>query len=248
MGLVFVAGSVCAQNLLEINPLATNQLRKAKGGLSLPTGPADSPAPPVHILPDDSSSPEPNEAQETTNTVRGSKAGFLLSTGVEYADEGEFKEAERAYLRSLKMEPDNQQTLMRLGSLYVEMEQFEEAVDMFSRLLEGSPENPLAHNNLAWCYAVGPEVRNVSLSLRHSREALLFAPTLPSVWNTLAEAYYISGQYDKALRSAGEALRLLQLSGAGDEEMLRSFHAQVVKIRQAGEAAEVLMDLSGDNG
>lgn len=243
------SGVVFAQSPLEIDPLSTNQLRRSEGGLSLPTGPSDSSVQPVHILPDNSRDPEPEESQETAGAVQKTKAGFLLSTGIEYADEGEFEEAERAYLRSLNMDPDNEQTLMRLGSLYVQMKKFNDAVEMFSRLLEVNPENPLAHNNLAWCYAIGPEVRNVPLALRHSREALLFAPAFPSVWNTLAEAYYVSGQYDKALRSAEEALRLLQRSEAADEQTLRSFQAQLSKIRQAKDAAEMLMGgPGGDNG
>jgi Flp pilus assembly protein TadD len=226
---------------LQMDPVITNHaVANPGGGLMLPTGPQDSAAQPVHILPDDSRSPEDDAEAGTTNDVRMTKATFLMSTGVEYADEGEFEEAERAYLRALTLDPDNEQTLMRLGSLYVKMEKFKEAVDAFGKLLEINPEDPLAHNNLAWCYAIGPEVRNVSLALRHSRDALLFAPNMPSVWNTLAESYYVSGNYDKALRSAEQALALLQRVQGVDEESIRSFEEQISKIKRAEEASELL--------
>lgn len=224
---------------LQMNPIATNAVPSSQGGLSLPTGLQNTGVQPVHILRDDSRS-SGNEEDIDTNVVKQTKAAFLLSTGIEYADEGEFEEAVRAYQRALEVDPDDEQTLMRLGSVYVQMKKFKEAVDAFQKLLDLNPENPLAHNNLAWCYAIGPEVRNVPLSLRHSRDALLFAPNMPSAWNTLAEAYYVSGDYDKALRSAEQAIFLLQFMKEEHEETLRSFEAQASKIKRAKEATEML--------
>lgn len=238
LGLVVALPAVAQKSSdpLQMNPISTNATPGLSDGIVLPTGPQDSHAQPVHILKDDSR----EEEAEDTNSVQKTKASFLLSTGIEYADEGEFEEAVRAYLRALEVNPDDEQTLMRLGSVYVQMKKFREAVDAFEKLLDLNPENPLAHNNLAWCYAIGPEVRNVPLSLRHSREALLFAPNMPSVWNTLAEAYYVSGDYDKALRSAEQALFLLQFIPGDNEESKRSFQAQMFKIKRAKEASELL--------
>ncbi|QHI68628.1 tetratricopeptide repeat protein [Tichowtungia aerotolerans] len=235
--------AVSAQGL-PIEPVVTNKL--PEGSITLPTGPQSSSAQPVHILTDDSRRSETEEKAESINAGRNTKASFLLSTGIEYADEGEFEEAERAYLRALEVHPDDEQTLMRLGSLYVQMDRFKDAVAMFQKQLELEPENPLAHNNLAWCYAIGPEVRSVSLALRHSREALLFAPTMPSVWNTLAEAYYVSGDYDKALRSAEQALLLLERIEGDHEESLRSFQEQLSKIKLAKEASDMLKGFKRD--
>jgi tetratricopeptide (TPR) repeat protein len=189
---------------------------------------------------------EPLPAADT-NQVKTEKAGFFLSTGLEYADEGEYEEAERAYQRALEAEPDREDILFRLGTLYVSMERYADAVDIFSRLVEKNPENPLSHNNLAWCYATGAGVRNVTLALRHSREALLFAPLEPSMWNTLAEAYYLAGDYSKALRSSDRALELLQALKTPPEETLRSFQLQHSKILRARQASEMLEGLdSGD--
>lgn len=172
--------------------------------------------------------------------LQRSQTDFLTSTGSEYADEGDFEAAEKAYQRALKMEPDNEEILMRLGSLYVKMKRFEDATASFKKLIDLNEENALAHNNLAWCYAVGPEIRSVPLALRHSREALLFAPRMPSVWNTLAEAYYVAGDYKKALRSADQALELLQSMGNPPEGSRESFEAQRAKILRAEQALKML--------
>ncbi len=182
-----------------------------------------------------------------TNQVAAEKAGFLLSTGLEYADEGEYEDAEKAYLRALAVDPDSEDIQFRLGTLYVSMKRYKDAVRIFERLVVQHPENPLTHNNLAWCYATGPGVRNVTLALRHAREALLYAPNAPSMWNTLAEAYYLSGDYQKALRSSDQALDLLQSSEAPAKESLESFQLQRSKIMRAEQAFKVLEGLDEED-
>lgn len=184
-------------------------------------------------------------AAASTNEVKKSRVGFLMSTGVEYLDEGEYEQAENAYLRALEIDTQNPEILFRLAALYVNMERFKEAAQIFGKLTERFPENPMTHNNLAWCYATGAEIRNTKLALRHAREALLYAPTNPSIWNTLAEAYYVAGQYDEALRSAEYALELLQVTNPS-KETIESFLAQREKIILARNAWRMLEGLDGD--
>lgn len=185
-------------------------------------------------------SAEPSGRTSTANLTSREKASFFMTTGLEYADEGEFEEAEQTYLRALEVDPDNEEVMFRLGILYVQMERFGDAIGIFEKLIVSDPENPLSHNNIAWCYATGPKVRNVDLALRHSREALLYAPRIPSMWNTLAEAYYIAGEYGKARRSSEQALDLLVSSGQSSEESVRSFQAQLSKIIRAEQAFKML--------
>ncbi len=59
------------------------------------------------------------------------------------------------------------------------------------------------------------------------------------MWSTLAESYYVLGQYEKALRSAEQALRLSEMEGvseAGREE----YRIQMDKCRRALDAMSVL--------
>lgn len=179
-----------------------------------------------------------------TNTAQSSKLSFLMSAGVEYADEGEYEDAERAYLRALEVDPDNEDIQFRMGTLYVTMERFPDAVRIFEKLASQFPENPLPHNNLAWCYATGQEVRNTTKALRHGREALLYAPYSASAWNTLAEAYYVAGNYKKALRSSEHAIDLLQ-KNESEGGSLELFMGQRTKILRAEEAMK-LFDVGGE--
>lgn len=245
---------VVAQNIFTEPPRVepetqgnqTNQLFDLDVNVGSAKVKTDSSTPDVMILPDgfsDGMIGVEREEDVATNKVMSSKLSFLMSTGVEYADEGEYEAAERAYLRALEEAPDSEDILFRLGTLYVTMERFPDAIRIFKQLAARFPENPLTHNNLAWCYATGPGVINTSKALRHSREALLFAPYSSSAWNTLAEAYYVSGDYKKALRSSEHAIDLLQRSES-PEGSLESFMAQRAKILRAQEAMKLLDGMS----
>lgn len=196
-------------------------------------------APPVNIMTNRFEELVLDEEVADTNEAKNFSTDFLMSIGVEYADEGEYEEAEKAYLRALEVDAENENFLFRLGTLYVRMNQHEDAVDVFLRLAERFPKSPKVHNNLAWCYATGSGVKNMTLALRHAREAILSDATIPEVWNTLAEAYYLAGDYEKALRSATYALELVRLINP-DEQNEKLFEVQISKIQRAQEALNIL--------
>lgn len=174
-----------------------------------------------------------------------SRVNFLVDAGLQYTDEGEYKSAEQAYLRALEAAPGDPGVRFRLGTLYIQMKRYKEAADVLSSLAADFPGNPMVHNNLAWIYSTGEEVKSGKLALRHAREALLAAPTQASMWNTLAEAYYVSGQYDKALRSSEYAADLLRMQN-GAEADVAAFEAQRAKIRRAEEAGRKLPKTGGE--
>jgi tetratricopeptide (TPR) repeat protein len=236
--LTFFSGLVlsvplAAQTLLPSEE--TNEVSDVEFELTAPSDRESSSAQPVFILRDDS-----REEEEAKST-------FLISTAVEYADEGEYEDAERAYLKALEADPDSDEALVRLAALYVDMERFKDAARLYRSQLEKNPENPLANNNLAWCYTVGPDVRNIPLALRHVRESLLSTPLSPSAWNTLAETYYVAGEYDKALRASENALQLLGRGQKPAEDVVKKFAAQIEKIKRAQKAADLFTTLDGSN-
>lgn len=164
---------------------------------------------------------------------------FLLDAGLQYAEEGEHEEAERAYLRALEEDPDNPDIRMRLSTLYILMERYSDALDLLKKLEKEFPDNPMVQNNMAWIYSTGGKMRNGKLALRHARNAILIYPLAASMWNTLAEAYYVIGDYEKALRSADHALDLLQQQN-GSEEQIEQFLFQRNKIQRAKSAFDRL--------
>ena len=175
----------------------------------------------------------------STNSAMHATLSFLMNTGIQYAEEGEYKEAERAYLRALETNPKGSGIRFRLSTLYIMMDRYVEAVPILEALVAEVPDNSQVRNNLAWCYATGEGVRNKTLALRHARESLLSAPISPSVWNTLAEAYYMGGEYDRALRASEHAIDLL-IQTDRNQTGRESFEAQRMKIQRAAKALRML--------
>ncbi len=189
---------------------------------------------------------EPIEATTAaTNYVPNPKAAFLLDTGIQYSEEGEYEDAERAYLRALKADPENESILFRLSTLYLLMNRAPEAVSILEALTEVSPENARVHNNLAWAYATGDGVRNKKKALLHARESILSAPNEPNMWNTLAEAYFLAGDYERAERIAKHAIELMgqtNLEKANSE----GFQKQLHKIQRAAKALKMFQGLDDE--
>ena len=125
------------------------------------------------------------------------------------------------------------------------MGRYKEAAGLLDALVAEFPDNPMLRNNLVWVYATGGEMKNGKLALRHAREALLTSPYAPALWNTLAEAYYMSGQYDKALQASDQALDLLMLQNFPEKEQI-SFREQNAKIKRAAESYKMLLKLDAD--
>lgn len=180
------------------------------------------------------------DTSSATNTEKSGRSSFLMDAGVQYADEGEYEEAERAYLRALANDPGDPDIRFRLSTLYIMMKRYKEAADILNGLTLEFPGNPMTHNNLAWIYATGGEMKNGALALRHAREALLSGPTQPALWNTLAEAYYVLGLYDEALRASECAFDLLKIQNAS-EKQIAEFGEQRTKILRAGQAHKRLL-------
>jgi len=202
------------------------------------------PLAPVNVSTNRFVAPTQDEKAAATNEVINPRLVFLMSTGEKYASEGEYEEAENAYLRALEMDMRTEIVLFQLGTLYIRMERFADAVTTFKGIIERHPENALAHNNLAWCYATVPGIQNKTLALRHAREAILSAPREPAMWNTLAEAYYMAGNYENALRSSEYALELLAVTKP-TEKTKKSFLMQRTKILLSQEALNLMEGSEG---
>ncbi len=187
-----------------------------------------------------SNTPARVETSDSTNVVKSGRTAFLMDAGVQYIDEGEYAEAERAYLRALVNDPGNPDIRFRLSTLYIMMKRYKEAADILNALTVEFPGTSMIHNNLAWIYATGDEMKNGKLALRHAREAILSGPTQPPLWNTLAEAYYVFGLYDEALRASECALDLLKTQNA-PEKKIAEFEEQRTKILRAQQAYKRLL-------
>ena len=133
--------------------------------------------------------------------------------------EEKWSEAAALYEKILQKDPGSQEATFGLGTAYGQLERYSEALGLLEGLLKQTQDSPALKNNIAWIYvkAKDPAVRDPQKALKLARDAVLVTPADYNIWNTLAEAYYGLKTYDKALRSARQALRLSQLAGVPDD-------------------------------
>jgi Zn-dependent protease with chaperone function len=130
--------------------------------------------------------------------------------------------------KKLEAHPKDPGLLLALGVLALEREDEREAFNYLSKALQNDPRNPEALNSMAWLFATAKEK-----DLRKPREALVLAQMairrsqLPHIWDTLAEAYYVNGQYQNAVAASRSALQ------AGPVQRLDYFQKQLMRFEKA---------------
>jgi len=164
----------------------------------------------------------------------------LLTSGRQSLQNEKWVEAAALFEKAFKLDPASQEAMFGLAAADIQLEKYADALPLLEALHQQRPDNAMVKNNLAWIYAKSkdPAIRNPALAIKLARDAVLDAPADNSVWNTLAEAYYANGQFDRALRSAQSALRLSQLAGVTNAAASREL---VARCRKAAGASE------GDN-
>lgn len=134
---------------------------------------------------------------------------------------------EKIILREIEKHPQNPNLFKVLGDLYFETGNFKGVQQAYETALKLKPDSPQVLNNLAWLYATAtdPQLRNPvrALELAQAAASLL---TEPHILDTLAESYFVNGQYANALAAAQQALRL-----ARDNSTY--YRRQVEKFRKA---------------
>lgn len=169
----------------------------AWGGLAA----AEEPAAPVR------SGPAAVEASE--------EVGALLAGGRNCLQEGRWMEAVALFEKARVLKPGSQEAEFGLSAALMELKRYNEALPMLEQLAKSVPESPMVKNNLAWVliHVKGDTAGNAARAVRLARSALLDVPSDINVWNTLGEAYYAAGQYDKALKAGQSGLQLSLLAG-----------------------------------
>lgn len=131
-----------------------------------------------------------NEEARDAIEEHATKSGefeWLLAGGRACFEANHVEEAQALARRLLELKPENTQarllgadTLARLGERTRDLKRFEEAAELYRKVLEKEPNHPVAANNLAW--TIGVRLGEP----RRALEELWFAvPTAKSARNTL---------------------------------------------------------------
>ena len=130
--------------------------------------------------------------------------------------------------KRLQKEPKKAELHVFLGDLYFSEENYRKAADAYEQALQIEPENTRALNNLAWLYATAekePFYRPERALALAKRAAGLEKE--PHILDTLAESYFINGQYQKAIEVEKQAMKMAKDDISHYREQLKRFRRAV---------------------
>ncbi len=171
------------------------------------------------------------------------RIAFLLEVAQVYFNEKDYSSAIGAYERILEIDPGHEEARYVVAHVYINAKQYPKAETALKSLIEDAPDDFKLKNNLAWLYATAddPAFRNGRKAIELAQEAMVLAPNDHHVWSTLAEAYYVSGEYEKASRAVLQMAALAARYGTDiTEESVGEYNEQIRKCQRALEADKAL--------
>lgn len=119
----------------------------------------------------------------------------LIGLGEVHLASGNLPEAETAYRKAVRVDPNSPRALEGLGTVLVSRSAFEDAIDHFNRSLAQAPSATL-HNKLGVAHDLKGDGSGAQ---RHYRAALTLDPNIVSARNNLALSLVVSQSYDEAV-------------------------------------------------
>ena len=193
-----------------------------------------------------SAAPKPtrSSANQTAAAAASNLAAHVeleLDMAFKALEQGKPVIAEGLFAKALAQAPGNRRGRFGLSTALIQSDKYKEALEILEKLLKETPKDYVLMNNIAWVYATARDIktRNGARAVALAQDALLINPIDCHVWSTLAEAYFISGRYDKALRNAEQALRLSRETNM-DAKLIEQYQLQVERSRRAAESSHIL--------
>jgi tetratricopeptide (TPR) repeat protein len=136
--------------------------------------------------------------------------------------------------RSVEKAPPNADILLKRASLRSALQLDQLALADLSRAVQLAPANGQAKNNLAWFLVTSPDpaLHDSTLAVQLAKEAIALASpqrpaALGNAWNTLAVAYYRSGDWKSALQAIQKSVELRNSGDSFDWFFLAMIHWQL---------------------
>ncbi len=107
--------------------------------------------------------------------------------------------------------PETAEAHQSLADLLLEQKLYPEAIRHYQEAVRLKPDLAGAHNNLAWLLATSEDsrFRDPKAALEHAQRAVDLSQWKQAAFvDTLAEAYYVNGDFDEAVKTETRALAL----------------------------------------
>ncbi|UCD32458.1 MAG: M48 family metalloprotease [Desulfobacterales bacterium] len=178
--------------------------------------------------------------QKIKKSITAYMAGILIIGGIGYhfnSGETGKKINQHLFENIIKQEliksPENPDLYGHLGDLYYRNKDYAKTVQAYEQSIALEPNNSKVLNNLAWLYATCEDetFRNPQKALRLAEKAANLEES-PHVLDTLAESYFVNGQFENAVATEIRALDLATKNVPYYTKQLDKFTAAAKKNRE----------------
>ncbi len=138
-----------------------------------------------------------------TSEFENAKEYFQIGLG--YFDNGDFKNAKTALYLAYKIMPERPSILANLSATLIQLNEWEEAKSICSKLLEIAPEDSVGWLNLGVCVA---HEGYAELSIGYFAKCLDIDPNLIAAWSNIGHAHQEIEKFEDADFSYQKALDL----------------------------------------
>ncbi len=131
-------------------------------------------------------------------------------------------------------EPENLGANFLYATIMIMQNRYQDAIAIFEHLMTVKSDDYRVLNNYAWFLATATDktYRDPPRALALAQTAILKAPNVHNVWNTLAEAHYINGNFDRAVRVLQQALEAALRENA-PRATLQNYQQQLQRMQRA---------------
>jgi tetratricopeptide (TPR) repeat protein len=128
--------------------------------------------------------------------------------------------------QQLLKEPNDIAIYQNLAMVYQHLEEYEDAIETYEKIIDRVPNEAVSLNNLAWLLVTAPNegLKDKARALELAKRAVGLERS-PVFLDTLAEAYYANGLFQEAVQTIEEAITLETGNTAYYEKQLRKFLA-----------------------
>jgi tetratricopeptide (TPR) repeat protein len=159
-----------------------------------------------HVMAEQKNDPAGAEVEfKRSAELDKSNLAALLELGSAQVQQGKTDQALNTYLQAAQANPKATDFTFRAGQIYERQQDWDKAKQLYRRVLELEPDNPIASNQLA--YVMLEQGGNVDVALAMAQKARRQFPNEPSFCDTLGWAYYHKGVYNSAVDLFKEAIK-----------------------------------------
>lgn len=142
-------------------------------------------------------------ASDDLSIIQTIQCNMLL--GIIYTELGTYSKAEKAFKKSLEINPESSMSFSALGYVYFLTKKFDLAIFNFKKALQCDPNNASAHNNLG--YTLAELGINLNEAVNECRKAVALNPNSAAYRDSLGWAMFQTEDYPSAVKELEQALK-----------------------------------------